>query len=102
MQRSVHPLAVLTALAAALLLSGTAGYMVRGALPQAPAAASQAVDSVPAWAFQGTGPTDADLDPTRLSSMCAVVCTGEELAAVAGRSDGDGQPGYDPPILVYG
>jgi hypothetical protein len=61
MRRGVHPLAVLAALLAAVLLSGAAGYLVRGGLPQsqsqAPAAAT---DTVPSWAQQGMGPTDSD------------------------------------------
>lgn len=61
MRRGVHPLAELAALLSAVLLSGPAGYLVRGGLPQSQAPAA-ATDTVPSWAHQGTGPTDADAD----------------------------------------
>jgi hypothetical protein len=59
MRRGVRPLVVVAALLAAMLLSGTAGYLVRGGLPQSHAPAA-VTDTAPSWVHQGTGPTDAD------------------------------------------
>jgi hypothetical protein len=96
MQRGVNPPAVLAAIAAALLLSGAASYLVRGALPQTQAPA--AVDSVPAWAQQGTGLTDADGFALELGRAA----DGERLAAKARPSQSYDHSESDPGILVYG
>jgi hypothetical protein len=59
MRRGVRPLAVVAALLAAMLLSGAAGYLVRGGLPQSHAPAV-VTERAPSWVHQGMGPTDAD------------------------------------------
>jgi hypothetical protein len=58
-RRGVRPLAAVAALLATVLLSGGAGYLVRGGLPQ-PESPAVVANMVPSWAHQGMGPTDAD------------------------------------------
>jgi hypothetical protein len=78
-----------------VLLSGAAGYLFRGALPQTQAPA--AVDLVPAWAYQGSGLTDADGFALELGRAA----DSERLAAQARPSQSYGSES-DPGILVYG
>jgi hypothetical protein len=63
LRRGVQPQVLLAALLVAALISGAAGYLIRGGIPERHAAVVVATDTVPSWALAGTGPTDADAAP---------------------------------------
>jgi hypothetical protein len=52
-------LVAVLALVVAVLVGLAAGYVIRDGLPQSQAPAV-VTETVPSWAHQGTGPTDAD------------------------------------------
>lgn len=73
------------ALLVAMLVGLAAGYLIRGGLPQSQAPAV-ATDTVPSWAHQGMGPTDADADQAAPSQCEGYACTLEGERELAERA----------------